>query len=207
MSLNSEYLQELSDLFVADVRKSAYYANLSEKQRGQFNAQVEEEEMRGMHPFLPGATEEDLGRLSKAVRKELGIFLPASAAEILRQVDGFVENGVSLYGVDPEFRADHFDSGPGILAENLAKWSGYADAPQRYLFIGDSDLWLFAIEMNSGQPLALDRSTLTPVHSFGTVEEMVNDMMRQALGYLEDDEEEDPTLGPGSPPDNISSRN
>jgi len=207
MSLNSDYLQELSDLFVADVRKSAYYAGLSAKQRGQFDAQVEEEEMRGLHPLLPGAAEEELERLSKAIRKELGILLPSAAVEILRQVDGFVENGVSLYGVDPEFRDDHFDSGPGILAENQAKWSGYADAAQRYLFIGDSDLWFFAIEMSSGQAWALDRSTLRPEHSFKTVEEMVDDMMRQALGYLEDDEEEDSIKGRGTSPDNFFSRN
>lgn len=207
MSLNSDYLQELSDLFVADVRKSAYYAGLSEKQRGQFDAQVEDEEMRGLHPLLPGAAEEELERLSKAIRKELGILLPSAAVEILRQVDGFVENGVSLYGVDPEFRDDHFDSGPGILAENQAKWSGYADAAQRYLFIGDSDLWFFAIEIRSGQAWALDRSTLTPEHSFKTVEEMVDDMMRQALGYLEDDEEEDSIKGRGTSPDNFFSRN
>jgi hypothetical protein len=61
--------------------------------------------------------------------------------------------------------------------------------------------------MNGGQPLALDRSTLAPVHCFRTVEEMVNDMMRQALGYLEDDEQEDPMQGHGSPPDNLFSRN
>ena len=207
MSLNSDYLQELSDLFVADVRKSAYYTNLSEKQRGQFDAQVEDEEMRGMHPLLPGAAEEELERLSKAIWKELGIHLPIGALEILRQVDGFVENGVSLYGVDPEFRDDQFDSGPGILAENQAKWSAYADTAQRYLFIGDSDLWFFTIEMHSGQPLALDRSTLAPEHSFGTVEEMVNDMMRQALGFFEDDEEEHPMEGPGSPPDSLFSKN
>ena len=207
MSLNSDYLQELSDLFVADVRKSAYYAGLSAKQRGQFDAQVEDEEMRGLHPLLPGAAEEELERLSKAIRKELGILLPSAAVEILRQVDGFVENGVSLYGVDPEFRDDHFDSGPGILAENQAKWSGYADAAQRYLFIGDSDLWFFAIEIRSGQAWALDRSTLTPEHSFKTVEEMVDDMMRQALGYLEDDEEEDSIKGRGTSPDNFFSRN
>jgi hypothetical protein len=206
MSLNPDYLQELSDLFVADVRKSAYYANLSEIQRGQFDAQVEDEGMRGLHPLLPGAAEEELERLSKAMRKELGIILPIAAVEVLRQVDGFVENGVSLYGVDPEFRDDHFDSGPGILAENQAKWSGYADTAQRYLFIGDSDLWFFAIEMNSARSVALDRSTLAPEHSFKTVEEMVNDMMRQALGYFEEDEE-DPMESPGSPPENLFSRN
>src|SRR5689334_22227119 len=69
MSLNSDYLQDLSDLFVADVRRSAYYANLSEKQRREFEAKVEEEEAQGAHPLLPGAAEEELDRLSKGIRK------------------------------------------------------------------------------------------------------------------------------------------
>ena len=207
MPLNSDYLQELSDLFVADVRKSAYYANLSEKQRREFEAKVEEEEVQGAHPLLPGAAEEELDRLSKAIRKELGILLPNGVTEILRQVDGFVENGVSLYGVDPEFRDDHFDSGPGLLAENQANWSGYVETAQRYLFIGDSDLWFFVIELSTGRALALDRSTLMTKHSFKTEEEMVDDMMCQALGYLEDYEETDLNPGPSNPPNNLFSRN
>src|SRR6266481_1649687 len=181
MPLNSDYLQELSDLFVADVRKSAYYAKLSEKQRREFEAKVEEEEVQGAHPLLPGAAEEELDRLSKAIRKELGILLPNGVTDILRQVDGFVENGVSLYGVDAEFRDDQFDSGPGLLAENLVKWSSFAEMIQKYLFFGDSDLWFFALELNSGRAVALQRSTLKPKHYFSAVEEMVNDMMRQAL--------------------------
>src|SRR5262249_653884 len=207
MSLNSDYLQELSDLFVADVRKSAYYADLSEKQRREFEAKIEQEEVQGAYPLLPGAGKEELERLSKAIRKELGIPLPNGVIEILRQVDGFVENGVSLYGVDPEFRDDHFDSGPGILAENLANLSGYAETAHRYLFSGDSDLLFFVIGLSSGRALGLDRSTVRVKHSFKTGEEMVDDMMSQALGYLEDHEETDPDPASGGPPDNLFSRN
>lgn len=207
MSLNSDYLQELSDLFVADVRKSAYYADLSEKQRREFEAKVEQEEAQGAHPLVPGAAKEELERLSKAVREQLGIPLPNGVIEILCQVDGFVESGVALYGVDPEFRDDHFDSGPGILAENLVNWSGYAETAQRYLFIGDSDLWFFVIELSTGRALALERSTLRAKRSFKTGEEMVDDMMCQALGYLEDHEETDPGRASGHPPDKLFSRN
>jgi len=207
MSLSSDYLQELSDLFVADVRKSVYYADLSEKQRREFEAKIQEEEAQGAHPLLPGAAEEELERLSKAIRKELGIPLPNGVIEILRQVDGFVENGVSLYGVDPEFRDDHFDSGPGILAENLANWSAYGETAQRYLFVGDSDLWFFVIELSTQRALALDRSTLIARHSFKTGEEMADDMMCQALGYLEDNEEMDRNPASGNSPNNLFSRN
>jgi hypothetical protein len=204
MPLNLDYLQELSDLFVSDVRKSAYYASLSETERREFDVQVEQEEMRGLRPLLPGAEEEALERLSKAMPKELGIPLPHSVAEILRQVDGFVENGVSLYGVDAEFRDGQFDSGPGLLAENLATWSGHVETAQRYLFVGDSDLWLFAIDLSDGRSLALDRSRLIPQHWFSTLEEMVDDMVRQALGYL--DEETDQGAS-GPPPEDLFSRN
>jgi hypothetical protein len=203
MSLNSHYLRTLSELFVADIKKSAYYANLSEKEQREFDAKVKEEKAQGLYPLLPGATEEELARLSKAVRKELGIPLPNSVIEILRQVDGFVENGFSLYGVDAEFRDDQFESAPGVLAENHAKWSGYGETVQRYLFLGDSDLWFFAIELGTGQAVALDRSTLVPKHTFPTVEEMVNDMMRQALGYLGNDEQVEWDQGHGSPSDNL----
>jgi hypothetical protein len=118
-------------------------------------------------------------------------------ADILRQVDGFVENGVSLYGVDAEFRDDQFESGPGLLAENLLKWSNFAEMIKRYLFFGDSDLWCFALELGTGRAVALQRSTLKPEHYFSTVEEMVDDMMQQALGYFghQSDDPEDPADG------------
>ncbi len=150
---------------------------------------------QGHYPLLPGGDEEALERLSEALKRELDISLPPSVADILRQVDGFVENGVSLYGVDAEFRDDQFDSGPGLLAENLVKWSNFAEMMQKYLFFGDSDLWLFAIELNTGRAVALQRATLKPEHYFSDVEEMVDDMMQQALGYFghEADDLEDET--------------
>ncbi len=195
MALNTSYLQELSDLFVDDLKRSQYYRKLPEHERHDLDDQIEEEASQGHYPLLPGGDEEALERLSEAVRKELSIPLPSSFAHILSQVDGFVENGVSLYGVDAEFRDDQFDSAPGLLAENLVKWSNFAEMIQKYLFFGDSDLWFFALELNTGRAVALQRSTLKPEHYFSAVEEMVNDMMRQALGYFgnETDDAEDET--------------
>ena len=88
--------------------------------------------------------------------------------DILRQVDGFAENGVSLYGVDGELRDDQFDSGPGLLAENLVNWSGFPETLQKYLFVGDSDLWHFAVELATGDPVALHKSTLKEAHRFSS---------------------------------------
>src|SRR5258707_13297911 len=52
---------------------------------------------------------------------------------------------------------------------------------RKYLFIGDSDLWYFAFDLESKQFVVLSRSTLEPVHSFGSAAEMINDMLMQAL--------------------------
>jgi hypothetical protein len=207
MSVNANYLQELSAIFVADVRGSAYYGKLSKKEQEEFNAKVREEKTQGLHPLLPGANERELKRLSSAFQEELGIVLPDAVVEVLSQVDGFVENGVSLYGVDPEFRDDHFESGPAILSENQVYWSDYADTARRYLFLGDSDLWFFVIDLNDALPLALDRGRLLPKHHFDSVEEMVNDMMRQALSYSVDEEETDNRKDLENPPGNLFSRN
>jgi hypothetical protein len=187
MALNPRYLQELSDLFVHDLRRSHYYRKLPEPQRRELDARIAEEASQGLYPLLPCGDEEVLSRLSEAIKKELKIALPASVVDILRQVDGFVANSVSLYGVDAELRDDRFDSGPGLLAENLVKWSSFAETIQKYLFLGDSDLWFFALELDSGRAVALERSTLKAAHYFTTIEEMVDDMMQQALGEFGDD--------------------
>jgi hypothetical protein len=195
MALKTRYLQELSDLFVHDLKRSQYYRKLPEHERHDLDDQIAEEALQGHYPLLPGGDQEALERLSEAIKKELHILLPSSVTDILRQVDGFVENGISLYGVDAEFRGDQFDSGPGLLAENLVKWSNFAEMIQKYLFFGDSDLWFFALELDTGRAVALQRSTLKPEHYFSTAEEMVDDMMHQALGLFgnETDHAEDET--------------
>jgi hypothetical protein len=195
MALKTCYLQELSDLFVHDLKRSQYYRKLPEHERHDLDDQIAEEALQGHYPLLPGGDQEALERLSEAIKKELHILLPSSVTDILRQVDGFVENGISLYGVDAEFRGDQFDSGPGLLAENLVIWSNFAEMIQKYLFFGDSDLWFFALELDTGRAVALQRSTLKPEHYFSTAEEMVDDMMHQALGLFgnETDHAEDET--------------
>ena len=187
MALKPRYLQELSDLFVHDLRRSHYYRKLPEPQRHELDARIAEEASQGLYPLLPCGDDEALSRLAEAVKKELKITLPAPVVDILRQVDGFVANSVSLYSVDSELRDDRFDSGPGLLAENLVKWSSFAETIQKYLFLGDSDLWFFALELDSGRAVALERSTLKAAHYFATVEEMVDDMMQQALGEFGDE--------------------
>jgi hypothetical protein len=191
MALNTLYLKELSDLFVADLKRSDYYRNLPREQQHDLNNRLAKEASEGLYPLLPGADETEVQKLAEAIYEKLHVRLPSSVAEILRQVDGFAENGVSLYGMDGELREDQFDSAPGLLAENLINWAGFPETIQKYLFVGDSDLWHFAVEIATGVPVALHKATLQPAHRFSTMEELVNDMMQQALGDF-GDEPEDP---------------
>jgi hypothetical protein len=192
MALNEQYLQDLSDLFVQDLRGSDYYRNLSRPEKNQLEQRLHEESSQGRHPLLPGAEEEDLARLREIAVQELGVTLPISIQEVLRQIDGFVENGVTLYGVDAEIRGAEFESGPGLVAENSVTWSDTPQTARRYLFIGDSDLWYFAIEIETGLPVVLDRLTLAQEHLFSSVEEMVEDMLQQALGIFGEHQQDEP---------------
>jgi hypothetical protein len=189
MPLNTHYLKELSDLFVEDLKRSDYYRKLPENEQRNLDARLTAEVSQGLYPLLPGANDAELQKLSEAVKEKLGVSLPPALVDILRQVDGFVEDGVSLYGVDGDLRDDRFDSGPGLLAENLLNWSGFPETIQKYLFVGDSDLWHFAIELATGIGVALHKSTLKQAHRFSSLEELVNDMMQQALGDFGDDAE------------------
>jgi hypothetical protein len=190
MPLNTRYLKELSALFVADLHRSDYYRRLPQNQQRDLDDRLATEASQGLYPFLPGADEVELERLSKAFHERLHLQLPAAVLDILRQVDGFSENGVSLYGVDAELHDDQFDSGPGLLAENLVHWSSFPETLQRYLFVGDSDLWRFAVELATGHPVALYKASLKQAHRFSTMEELVNDMMQQALGDFGDETED-----------------
>jgi hypothetical protein len=197
MPLNPRYLQELSDLFIDDLKRSDYYRTLPEAQQRELDDRLMTEASEGLYPLLPGADPVELQRLSEAAFEKLHVRLPSALLDVLRQVDGFAENGVSLYGVDGELRDDQFDSGPGFLAENLVNWSGFPETLQKYLFVGDSDLWHFAVELATGTPVALHKVTLKEAHRFSTMDELVNDMMQQALGDF-GEETEDPEDEPGN---------
>jgi hypothetical protein len=181
MPINQRYLTELSDLFIEDLRQSEYYQNLPIAERTQLEARIEQEAAAGARPLLPGATPTELAALAQAVRSRLGVDLPLSLQNILQQVDGFVENGVTLFGVDPDFREDGFDSGPSLLGENEALWAGLPEATGRYLFVGDADLWFFAFDLHASCYVVLERHSLRPAHHFADAEEMLNDMLGQSL--------------------------
>jgi hypothetical protein len=192
MNLDTDLLRELSDLFVNDLRASQYYNQLSSDERTKLEHRLARDAARGSRPLLPGALPEDIERTQGVTQAELGIELPNELCEILAEVDGFSENGVSLYGAEQDL-PDEQTYGPTLVAENLSLWSLLPETAEKYLFIGDSDLWYFGFDLGTKQSVVLSRATLKPVHSFGSAAEMVNDMLKQALRIdLDEDTETKP---------------
>jgi hypothetical protein len=193
MHVKPELLRELSDLFVGDLRASQYYQQLSPEDRTTLESRLARDEARGSRPLVPGALSEDIERTEQLARDELGIDLPLELRDIFGEVDGFSENGVSLYGTDQDL-PDEQTYGPTIIAENLSLWSTMPEITEKYLFIGDSDLWYFGFDLESNQFVVLSRSSLEPVHSFGSAAEMVNDMLSQALRISSDGDNDSPSV-------------
>jgi hypothetical protein len=193
MHVKPELLRELSDLFVGDLRASQYYLQLSPEDRATLESRLARDAARGSRPLVPGALPEDIERTERLSHDELGIDLPMELRDIFGEVDGFSENGVSLYGTDQDL-PDEQTYGPTIIAENLSLWSAMPETAEKYLFIGDSDLWYFGFDLESNQFVVLSRSSLEPVHSFGSAAEIVNDMLSQALRISSDDDNDSPSV-------------
>ncbi len=187
MPLNNKYLEELSERFVLDLRNSESYRNLTAEQRHELETRLDQETVRGTYPLVPGATERDLEKAAVAFQSRLGVELPGSLREVLRTIDGFIENGVVLYSVDHEIREDGFDSGPGIIEETENLWASLPGTAGRYLFIGDSDLWWFTYDYALEIFVVLSKGTLQPVFQFRGAAELVNDMLRQALNDFDEE--------------------
>jgi hypothetical protein len=193
MHVKPKLLRELSDLFVGDLRASQYYQQLSPEDRTTLESRLARDEARGSRPLVPGALPEDIERTEQLARDELGMDLPPELRDIFGEVDGFSENGVSLYGTDQDL-PDEQTYGPTIIAENLSLWSAMPETAEKYLFIGDSDLWYFGFDLESNQFVVLSRSSLEPVYSFGSAADMVNDMLSQALRISSGDDNGSPSV-------------
>jgi hypothetical protein len=188
MNLNEQLLQELSDLFLSDLRSSQYYRELQPDDRANLENRLTQDAADGVRPLIPGASPEEVTKISARAQAELGVNLPSSLLGVLAVVDGFVENGVSLFGVDKDSAEE--ETVPGLIAQNLALWSAFPESAQKYLFLGDSELWFFAYEFLTSTYVALSRSSIFPVHRFSGIEALVNDMLAQALGHSDEPSEQ-----------------
>jgi hypothetical protein len=182
MDLNEQLLRELSDLFLTDLRSSEYYRDLPADDRANLESQLARDAANGLRPLVPGASADQIAKLCAHSETELGVTPPPSLLRVLAVIDGFVENGVSLYGVDKDPNEE--EAVPSLVAQNLALWSAFPDSTQKYLFVGDSEIWFFAYEIPTSTYVALSRSPIRPVHRFSGIEALVNDMLAQALDHF-----------------------
>jgi hypothetical protein len=194
MKLNHSLLMRLSDKYVHDLRRSSYYKELTPIERGALEERLIVDAKDGSLPLLPGALEDDLDWFQDCAEAELGVTLPPSWLEILREVDGFVENGVTLYAIDPWLHGDDDESTAGIIAETRAFWASYPSSDGRSILVADSDLFYYAFEIAGSRFVALSKSSLEAVHQFESAPDLANDLLRQALGDWTDQQESDSEL-------------
>jgi hypothetical protein len=189
MKLNHSLLVRLSKKYVHDLRRSTYYKELTPAERAALEERLIVDAQDGSLPLLPGALEDDLDWFQDCAEAELGVTLPPSWLEILQEVDGFVENGVTFYAIDPWLYGDDDESTAGIIAETRAFWASYPNSDGRSVLLADSDLFYYAFEIAGSKFVALSRTTLELVHQFESAADLANDLLRQALGDWSEEQE------------------
>ena len=181
MSTTRDYLKELSDLFVSDLHTSQYYRSLTAAERAEVDRRLADDAARGLLPLVPGALATDLAALEEALAARLGIWLPEAIKALLREVDGFVENGTVLYSVDAELTEGESGARPGILAENELAWRDFPELSNRWLLVGDNELSFFGYDLDHDEFWALERYSLRKQHEFVTGGELLCFLLRTAL--------------------------
>ena len=180
-----EYLKELSDLFVSDLHASQYYRNLPPAERAGVDQRLAQDAANGFLPLVPGALEADLELLDEAIAQWLGVEMPEDVKALLRKVDGFVENGTTLYSVDPELLKESDGWRPGIAGQNQMFWIEFPELSQRWLLVGDNELSFFAYDLVQGEFWALDRYGIDKQHRFIDGDDLLRFLLRTALRIAE----------------------
>lgn len=176
-----DYLKELSDLFVSDLHASQYYRNLPPAERAGVDQRLAQDAAKGFLPLVPGALEADLELLDEASAQWFGVQMPECVKALLRQVDGFEENGTTLYSVDTGLLKDNDGWRPGILAENQAFRNEFPEAGDCWLLVGDNELSFFAYDLIRGEFWAVDKYGLERQHRFDDGDDLLRFVLRTAL--------------------------
>lgn len=190
-----DYLKELSNLFVSDLHASQYYRNLPPAERADVDQRLARDAAEGFLPLVPGALEVDLELLDEAVTQWLGVELPECIKDLLRHVDGFVENGTTLYSVDTELLKESDGWRPGLAGQNQMFWIEFPELSQRWLLVGDNELSFFAYDLVKGEFWAIDRFGLDQQYRFIDGDDLLQFMLRTALRIPEESPPDPKRLG------------
>ncbi len=122
---------------------------------------------------------EEAERFAARVKTQLGVDLPQEYIDFIQEADGFAENGVFLYSVDQE--DPEMQGMPSVINENI-QWGIAAKAGTEWLYLGHSDLWLYGQNLQTKKFHALYKDTVKSIKEFESFDNMVTNMMKEALG-------------------------
>ena len=173
MPLNTHYLKELSNLFVEDLKRSDYYRKLPENESAILTFDSPREGFAGVvSPRFPAPMKQNWRNCRKRSMKS-SVFVclrswPRSSAKSMAslRMEFTLRSRWKVARRPVRFR-------PWSRGEESLNWSGFPETIQKYLFVGDSDLWHFAVELATGIAVALHKSTLKQAHRFSSVEDLV----------------------------------
>lgn len=118
-----------------------------------------------------GAGEEELEALKEAAKEE-GEEIPEDYLEVLKRIDGYENNGYSLYGTEREGRK-------GIISMNQI-WHENQEQ-KKYVFIGESDINWYVYEREEKKYLQLDKPSGEVYGEYESGEEMAEEVIRESM--------------------------
>ena len=141
---------------------------------------IQSDQLHAKEPVRGAASDEQIATVQKAVIESLGAILPGEYEEFLRLSDGLDYNGLVLYGstASPE-QPDASGFWQGLVAANQL----WRESPENssLLILGDSDMDLFTVDLNGGNPARRDRVTGETVETYPSISSMLEAALSEHL--------------------------
>jgi len=133
----------------------------------QFNEQWKQYESEGF--LLPGATTEDIDRLTALSVSRFGQAPSQQYLDLLRFTNGFSMDGLTIYGAT-EYQEDYFID--GFIEANTAFWE--EPSLQQYLAYGSDNSVRLVFNLTSRRYQIVDLVVWDAIKSFETFDEMLS---------------------------------
>jgi len=115
-----------------------------------------------------GADEARIAALRVALQREFGATLPDDYAALLRRSDGVDFDGLVLYGsAQSEAAPGPAGFWQGLVAANRLWREG--PGHERYLVLGETDIDLFTVDLDGGNPVLRDKVSSDVNETFPSV--------------------------------------
>jgi hypothetical protein len=137
----------------------------------EFDAQV------GYKP-RPPATEGEIAKTIALAKDMLNVDLPKEYIEFLRFRNGYAHEGLVIYcgGLDEPVVKKDDDFYRDIVDANVV-WRDY-EHHEKYLYFGDADLYLYGLNLESGQYEQQDRTCGDVLETYSNFFQMIEGAMK-----------------------------